>query len=83
MVAAQRQRLVAVVRSAVELTEEQKRGSPPWLRTSYGRDVHLNVEVDPRSDRRVLGSRRSGTTLIDTHHRRRRNRQKSAAGCAG
>ncbi|MEU1876510.1 F0F1 ATP synthase subunit delta [Streptosporangium sp. NPDC020072] len=64
LVAAQRQRLVAVVRSAVELSEEQKRRLATWLRTSYGRDVHLNVEVDPR----VLGgfSVRIGDDLIDT-----------------
>lgn len=64
LVAAQRQRLVAVVRSAVELSEEQKRRLATWLRTSYGRDVHLNVEVDPR----VLGgfSVHIGDDLIDT-----------------
>ncbi|GAA5071491.1 F-type H+-transporting ATPase subunit delta [Thermocatellispora tengchongensis] len=64
LVAAQRQRLVAVVRSAVELDEEQKRRLTAWLRASYGRDVHLNVEVDPR----VLGgfSVRIGDELIDT-----------------
>ncbi|WP_084960812.1 F0F1 ATP synthase subunit delta [Thermoactinospora rubra] len=48
LVAEQRQRLVAVVRSAVALTEEQKERLSAWLRASYGRDVHLNVEVDPR-----------------------------------
>ncbi|MEU4829132.1 F0F1 ATP synthase subunit delta [Streptosporangium sp. NPDC023615] len=64
LVAAQRQRLVAVVRSAVALSEEQKRRLATWLRASYGRDVHLNVEVDPR----VLGgfSVRIGDDLIDT-----------------
>ncbi|MDP4504748.1 F0F1 ATP synthase subunit delta [Nonomuraea turcica] len=64
LVSAQRQRLVAVVRSAVELTEEQKRRLTAWLRTSYGRDVHLNVEVD----KRVLGgfSVRIGDEIIDT-----------------
>ncbi|MGP3954550.1 F0F1 ATP synthase subunit delta [Nonomuraea sp. 3N208] len=64
LVAQQRQRLVAVVRSAVELTEEQKRRLATWLRTSYGRDVHLNVEVD----KRVLGgfSVRIGDEIIDT-----------------
>lgn len=64
LVAAQRQRLVAVVRSAVDLSEEQRRRLATWLRTSYGRDVHLNVEVDPR----VLGgfSVRIGDDLIDT-----------------
>ncbi|MEV0582222.1 F0F1 ATP synthase subunit delta [Nonomuraea sp. NPDC050310] len=64
LVAEQRQRLVAVVRSAVELTEEQKRRLSAWLRDSYGRDVHLNTEVDPR----VLGgfSVRIGDEVIDS-----------------
>jgi F-type H+-transporting ATPase subunit delta len=64
LVAQQRQRLVAVVRTAVELTEEQKQRLATWLRTSYGRDVHLNVEVD----KRVLGgfSVRIGDEIIDT-----------------
>ncbi|GAA4909418.1 F-type H+-transporting ATPase subunit delta [Nonomuraea thailandensis] len=64
LVAQQRQRLVAVVRSAVELTEGQKQRLEAWLRTSYGRDVHLNVEVD----KRVLGgfSVRIGDEIIDT-----------------
>ncbi|MFB9893049.1 F0F1 ATP synthase subunit delta [Planobispora takensis] len=64
LVAAQRQRLVAVVRSAVALSEEQKQRLAAWLRTSYGHDVHLNVEVDPR----VIGgfSVRIGDDLIDT-----------------
>ena len=64
LVAQQRQRLVAVVRSAVELTDEQKRRLSAWLRDSYGRDIHLNVEVDPR----VLGgfSVRIGDEIIDT-----------------
>lgn len=64
LVAAQRQRLVAVVRSAVVLSDEQKQRLGAWLRTSYGRDVHLNVEVDPR----VLGgfSVRIGDEVIDS-----------------
>ncbi|MEU8247534.1 F0F1 ATP synthase subunit delta [Nonomuraea sp. NPDC048916] len=64
LVAQQRQRLVAVVRSVVDLTQEQKRRLAAWLRSSYGRDVHLNVEVDPR----VLGgfSVRIGDEIIDT-----------------
>ncbi|GAA2289264.1 F0F1 ATP synthase subunit delta [Nonomuraea roseoviolacea subsp. roseoviolacea] len=64
LVAQQRQRFVAVVRSAVELTDQQKARLATWLRTSYGRDVHLNVEVDPR----VLGgfSVRIGDEIIDT-----------------
>ncbi|MBF8191015.1 F0F1 ATP synthase subunit delta [Nonomuraea sp. K274] len=64
LVAQQRQRLVAVVRSAVELSEAQKERLMAWLRSSYGRDVHLNVEVD----KRVLGgfSVRIGDEIIDT-----------------
>ncbi|GAA4060245.1 F0F1 ATP synthase subunit delta [Nonomuraea soli] len=64
LVAQQRQRLVAVVRSAVELTDAQKQRLAAWLRNSYGRDVHLNVEVDPR----VIGgfSVRVGDEIIDT-----------------
>ncbi|MGW4406211.1 F0F1 ATP synthase subunit delta [Nonomuraea sp. NPDC004702] len=64
LVAQQRQRLVAVVRSAVELSDAQKQRLADWLRTSYGRDVHLNVEVD----KRVLGgfSVRIGDEMIDT-----------------
>jgi F-type H+-transporting ATPase subunit delta len=64
LVAEQRQQLVAVVRSAVPLTDEQRQRLTAWLRTTYGRDVHLNTEVDPR----VLGgfSVRLGDELIDT-----------------
>jgi F-type H+-transporting ATPase subunit delta len=64
LVALQSQRLVAVVRSAVELTEAQKERLAAWLRSSYGHDVHLNVEVD----KRVLGgfSVRIGDEIIDT-----------------
>lgn len=64
LAAQQRLRLVAVVRSAVALSEEQKQRLGAWLRASYGRDVHLNVEVDPR----VLGgfSVRIGDEIIDT-----------------
>ncbi|MGW0804996.1 F0F1 ATP synthase subunit delta [Nonomuraea sp. NPDC002799] len=64
LVAQQRQRLVAVVRTAVELTGAQRERLAAWLRASYGRDVHLNVEVD----KRVLGgfSVRIGDEIIDT-----------------
>lgn len=64
IVAQQRERLVAVVRSAVSLDAGQRRRLAAWLRTTYGRDVHLNVEVDPK----VLGgfSVRVGDDLIDT-----------------
>jgi ATP synthase, F1 delta subunit len=64
LAAQQRQRLVAVVRSAVPLTEAQRRRLVDWLRTAYGRDIHLNAEVDPK----VLGgfSVRVGDEIIDT-----------------
>jgi F-type H+-transporting ATPase subunit delta len=64
LVSQQSQRLVAVVRSAVELSDAQKQRLTGWLRSSYGRDVHLNVEVD----KRVLGgfSVRIGDEIIDT-----------------
>ncbi|GAA0367620.1 F0F1 ATP synthase subunit delta [Microbispora corallina] len=64
IVARARERLVGVVRSAVPLGEEQKQRLAAWLRATYGRDVHLNVEVDPR----VLGgfSVRVGDDYIDT-----------------
>ncbi|GAA3835908.1 F0F1 ATP synthase subunit delta [Sphaerisporangium flaviroseum] len=64
LVAEQRQQLVAVVRSAVPLTDGQRQRLATWLRTTYGRDVHLNTEVDPR----VVGgfSVRLGDEMIDT-----------------
>ncbi|MFC4589229.1 F0F1 ATP synthase subunit delta [Sphaerisporangium corydalis] len=64
LVAEQRQQLVAVVRSAVPLTDGQRQRLAAWLRTTYGREVHLNIEVDPR----VLGgfSVRLGDEIIDT-----------------
>lgn len=45
--AERRSRLVAVVRTAVELTEAQKTRLTAALSTQYDSDVHLNVEVDP------------------------------------
>jgi F-type H+-transporting ATPase subunit delta len=49
--AERRNRLVAVVRTAVELTEQQKTRLTAALSAQYDRDVHLNIEVD----RTVLG----------------------------
>ncbi len=62
--AQQRQRLVAVVRSAVPLIDAQRRRLVDWLSATYGRDIHLNAEVDPK----VLGgfSVRVGDEIIDT-----------------
>jgi F-type H+-transporting ATPase subunit delta len=61
--AARRDRLVAVVRAAVELSEQQKTRLGAALSAKYGRDVHLNIEVDPA----VLGgmSIRVGDEEID------------------
>ncbi|MCO5971583.1 F0F1 ATP synthase subunit delta [Actinoallomurus soli] len=47
IVAERRNRLVAVVRAAVELDEAQKTRLTAALSAQYGRDVHLNIEVDP------------------------------------
>jgi F-type H+-transporting ATPase subunit delta len=45
--AERRSGLVAVVRTSVELTEQQKTRLAAALSARYDRDVHLNVEVDP------------------------------------
>ncbi len=61
--AERRSRLVAVVRTAVELSEEQKTRLGAALSAQYDRDVHLNIEVDPS----ILGgmSIRVGDEEID------------------
>jgi F-type H+-transporting ATPase subunit delta len=61
--AERRNRLVAVVRTAVDLSEQQKTRLGAVLSAQYGRDVHLNIEVDPS----VLGgiSIRVGEEEID------------------
>jgi F-type H+-transporting ATPase subunit delta len=61
--AERRNRLVAVVRTAVELSEPQKTRLTAALSAQYDRDVHLNIEVDPS----VLGgmSIRVGDEEID------------------
>ena len=48
LAAAWRQRLIAVVRVATGLTEEQRGRLAAALSHTYGHDVHLNVVVDPR-----------------------------------
>lgn len=48
IVAQRRQRLVALVRSAIPLTEQQKSRLAAALTEQYGHEVHLNTEVDPR-----------------------------------
>jgi F-type H+-transporting ATPase subunit delta len=47
LVAERRNRLVALVRTAVPLTGEQQTRLAAALGASYGRDVHLNIELDP------------------------------------
>jgi F-type H+-transporting ATPase subunit delta len=61
--AERRNRLVAVVRTAVDLSEQQKTRLGAVLSAQYGGDVHLNIEVDPS----VLGgiSIRVGEEEID------------------
>jgi F-type H+-transporting ATPase subunit delta len=58
-----RQQLIAVVRSAVELSASQRRRLADALARSYGHDVHLDVVVDPS----VVGglSVEIGDELID------------------
>ncbi|MFI7242261.1 F0F1 ATP synthase subunit delta [Streptomyces qinglanensis] len=51
LAAERRNRSVAVVTSAVPLSDEQKRRLSAALATLYGRQVHLNLDVDPE----VLG----------------------------
>jgi F-type H+-transporting ATPase subunit delta len=48
LAAAWRQRLIAVVRVATGLTEDQRGRLAAALSQAYGHDVHLNVVVDPR-----------------------------------
>jgi F-type H+-transporting ATPase subunit delta len=61
--ARRRQQLIAVVRSAVELSAAQRRRLADALAASYGHPVHLNVVVDPA----VMGgiSVQIGDELID------------------
>jgi F-type H+-transporting ATPase subunit delta len=48
LAAAWRRRLIAVVRVATGLTEQQRGRLAAALAHAYGHDVHLNVVVDPR-----------------------------------
>ena len=61
--ARRREQLIAVVRSAVELTAAQQRRLADALAATYGHQVHLNVVIDPS----VLGgiSVQIGDELID------------------
>lgn len=47
LVAQRRQRLVALVRTPVELSEQQRTRLAAVLATAYGHEVHLNIELDP------------------------------------
>jgi F-type H+-transporting ATPase subunit delta len=47
LVAARRSRLVALVKTAVALSEEQRTRLGAALAAQYGHDVHLNIELDP------------------------------------
>ena len=61
--ARRRQQLIAVVRSATELSASQRRRLADALARSYGHDVHLDVVIDPS----VVGgiSVQIGDELID------------------
>ncbi|MFJ3904802.1 F0F1 ATP synthase subunit delta [Streptomyces sp. NPDC090025] len=63
LAAARRDRMVAVVTSAVPLTDQQKQRLGAVLAKLYGREMHLNLDVDPA----VLGgiSVRVGDEVID------------------
>src|SRR5258708_5552182 len=47
LVAERRSRLIALVRTAVALSEEQRTRLASALSAAYGHDVHLNIELDP------------------------------------
>ncbi|WP_236246733.1 F0F1 ATP synthase subunit delta [Streptomyces sp. CC210A] len=63
LAAARRDRMVAVVTSAVPLSDQQKQRLGAVLAKLYGRQMHLNLDVDPE----VLGgiSVRVGDEVID------------------
>jgi F-type H+-transporting ATPase subunit delta len=63
LAARRRQQLIAVIRSAVELSATQRRRLAGALAASYGHPVHLNVVIDPS----VVGgiSVQIGDELID------------------
>jgi F-type H+-transporting ATPase subunit delta len=48
LAAERRERLVAEVHVAIALTAEQRRQLVAALTSSYGRDVHLNIVLDPK-----------------------------------
>jgi F-type H+-transporting ATPase subunit delta len=48
LAAERRERLVAEVHVAIALTDVQRRRLAAALAASYGRDVHLNIVLDPK-----------------------------------
>ena len=48
LAAERRERLVAEVHVAIALTAQQRRRLAAALAAAYGRDVHLNVVLDPQ-----------------------------------
>ena len=74
--AAETGRQVAVVRSAVELTDDQKQRLATALQSAVGRPVDVRVEIDPA----VLGGLVAtiGDTVIDGSVRRRLDQLKQA-----
>jgi F-type H+-transporting ATPase subunit delta len=63
LAADRRERLVALVKAAVPLTEQQRDRLTAVLQRLYGREVHLNLDLDPE----ILGglSIRVGDEVID------------------
>ena len=63
LVAQRRDRLIALVRTPTDLSEEQRTRLVATLSATYGHDVYLNIEVDPG----VLGgvSVQIGDELVD------------------
>ncbi|GAA2596861.1 F0F1 ATP synthase subunit delta [Actinomadura fulvescens] len=47
IVAQRRERLVALVRTPVELSEAQRTRLAAVLATAYGHEVHVNIQIDP------------------------------------
>jgi F-type H+-transporting ATPase subunit delta len=48
LVAERRRRLVALIRTIVDLSEEQRTRLAAVLAAAYGHEVHLNIEIDPK-----------------------------------
>lgn len=76
--AAMRNRAVAEVRSAVPLTDDQRKRLAAALKQSTGKDVEIKVVIDPS----VLGGivTQIGDTVIDGSIRNRLNRVRETLG---